>query len=104
MRQTRIYKAGRPTTGYRRGKQILIPAEVQVGDRLIGVSHQFEAENLYRVTDHQGDRFTVIYILPNGRKADGGEMCVWAFNLTLPTQEWFRAVRRKATKPSEAPR
>ena len=91
MSQARIYEAGRPTTGFRRGKKITDPAEVQVGDTLIGVSHQFKAENLYRVTDHKGDRFTVVYIEANGRKADGGEMCVWAFNLTLPGQEWFRA-------------
>ncbi len=95
MRQARIYKAGRPTTGFRRGTKITDPAEVQVGDTLIGVSHQFEAQNLYRVTNHKGDRFTVIYIKPNGSKADGGEMCVWGFDLTAPTQEWFRAVRNK---------
>lgn len=78
-----------------RGEKTTDPAEVHVGDKLICVSHQFNAENLYRVTAHNGDRFNVIYIEPNGRKADGGEMCVWAFNLTLPGQEWFRAVRRK---------
>ena len=94
MRQTRIYKAGRPTTGFRRGDKITDTAEVQVGDKLICVSHQFTAENLYRVTKHKGDRFYVIYIQPNGQKADGDEMCIWAFNLTLPGQEWFRAVRR----------
>lgn len=94
MRQTRIYKAGRPTTGFRRGEKITDPAEVKVGDKLIGVSHQFKAENLYRVTEHKGDRFHVVYIQPNGREADGDEMCVWAFNLTLPGQEWFRAERR----------
>jgi len=93
MPQTRIYQAGRPTTGFRREKKITDTAQVQVGDTLIGVSHQFKAENLYRVTDHKGDRFSVVYIHPNGRTADGGEMCVWAFNLTLPGQEWFRAER-----------
>jgi hypothetical protein len=92
-----MYKAGRPTTGFRRGKKIIDTAEVHVGDKLIGVSHQFKAENLYRVTAHKRDRFTVIYIEPNGRKADGDEMCVWEFNLTLPGQEWFRAVRQKVT-------
>jgi hypothetical protein len=91
MKQNRIYKAGRPTTSYHRGEKITDPAKVQIGDTLIGVSHQFEAENLYRVTDHKEDRFQVVYVQPNGRNADGGEMCVWAFNLTLPGQEWFRA-------------
>lgn len=90
---SRIYKAGRPTTGLRRGEKITDPAEVQVGDKLIAVSHQFKAENLYRVTEHKGDRFTVVYIQLDGRKADGDEMCVWAFNLRLPAQEWFRVVR-----------
>ncbi len=91
MKQSRIYNAGRPTTGFRRGKKIFDTAEVQVGDTLIGVSHQFQAENLYPVTDHKGDRFSVVYIHPNGRKADGDEMCIWEFNLTMPAQEWFRA-------------
>ncbi len=59
MSTNRIYTAGRPTTGFRRGKKIIDTAEVQVGDTLIGVSHQFKAENLYRVTGHKGDRFTV---------------------------------------------
>ena len=95
MKPARIYKAGRTTTGFRRGTKITDTAEVQVGDTLIGVSHQFKAENLYRVTTHKGDRFYVVYIQPNGQKADGDEMCVWAFNLTLPGQEWFRAVRSK---------
>lgn len=95
MPQTRIYKAGRPTTDFRRGTKITDTAEVQVGDTLICVSHQFKAENLYRVTTHKGDRFSVVYIQPDGQKADGGEMCVWAFNLTLPAQEWFRAVQQK---------
>ena len=93
MRQSRIYKAGRPTTGFRRGEKITDPTEVHVGDKLIALSHKFKAENLYRVTDHKGDRFTVIYIEPDGRKADGGEMCVWGFDLTGPGEEWFRAVQ-----------
>jgi hypothetical protein len=90
---SRIYKAGRPTTGFRRGQKITDTAEVHVGDKLIGVSHQFKAQNLYLVTAQMKDRFLVVYIKPNGRKADGDEMCIWAFNLTLPGQEWFRAVR-----------
>jgi hypothetical protein len=93
MKPNRIYKAGRPTTGFRRGEKIAAPSEVQIGDDLIGVSHQFSAENLYRVTGQKADRFHVVYIQPDGQKADGGEMCVWAFNLTLPGEEWFRAAR-----------
>ena len=69
MKPARIHKAGRPTTGFRRGTKITDPAEVQVGDTLIGVSHQFKAENLYRVTTHKGDRFYVVYVQPNGQKA-----------------------------------
>jgi len=92
MIENRIYKAGRPTTGFRRGEKITDPAEVQVGEMLIGVSHQFQAQNLYRVTEHKGDRFYVVYVQLNGRKADGDAMCVWQFNLTLPGEEWFRAV------------
>ena len=95
MKPTRIYQAGRPTTGFRQGTKITDTAEVQVGDTLIGVSHQFKAENLYRVTTHKGDRFYVVYIQPNGQKADGDEICIWAFNLALPAQEWFRAVQQK---------
>jgi hypothetical protein len=78
MKQNRIYKAGRLTTGFHRGEKITDPTEVLIGDKLIGVSHQFQAENLYQVTDHKKDCFQVVYIQPNGRKADGGKMCVWA--------------------------
>jgi hypothetical protein len=92
MTQARIYEAGRPTTGYCRGEKIADPGEVQIGDTLIGLSHQFRTENLYRVTGHKGDRFSVAYINPNGQKADGGEMCVWGFNLTGPGEEWLQAV------------
>jgi hypothetical protein len=92
MKPTRIYKAGRPTTGFRRGEKITDPAEVHVGDKLIALSHRFKAENLYRVTAHKGDRFYVVYIQPDGRNADGGEMCVWGFDLTAAREEWFRAV------------
>jgi len=45
----RIYAKGRPTTGWRKDERITSPQQVKPGDVLIGVNHQFEAENLYVV-------------------------------------------------------
>ncbi len=91
----RVYGAGRPTTGFRRGRQIRDPSEVQVGDILIGLSHQFKSQNLYRVTRTKLDRFFVVYVKPDGSECLGeiGEMCIWGFDLSEESKEWFRAAR-----------
>jgi hypothetical protein len=100
----RVYSAGRPTTGFRRGRRIRDPFEVQVGDVLIGLSHQFRAQNLFRVTKVGLGRFYVVYINPDGTERIGeiGEMCVWGLELARKSKEWFRAVPCAAGKRGTA--
>ena len=43
------FRAGRPTVGWTRGKQITASDQVKPGDVLIAVSYQFQAVNLVRV-------------------------------------------------------
>jgi hypothetical protein len=46
MVQRRIYKQGRSTAGWTRGKRILDIAEIKTGDVVIAVNDQFKSENL----------------------------------------------------------
>ena len=45
----RVYENGRSTIGWRKGNRIKSIKQVKIGDVLIGVSHQFKAENMYLV-------------------------------------------------------
>jgi hypothetical protein len=92
------YKAGRPTTGWSRGKQITASDQVKPGDVLIAVSHQFRAVNLVRVVKREG------VLLPHGfdfhyvdnrtlRHSDGGTMFCHDFELAGPWYAYYRARR-----------
>lgn len=49
MKAERTYKAGRETTGWRKGERVTSLAQLRAGDILIKDSHQFKATNLVRV-------------------------------------------------------
>lgn len=96
---TRTYEKGRPTTGWRKGKRITSPEQVKPGDVLIGVSHQFKAENLYLVmpspyppTPHDDQGFYVRYAKPDlsPEFPDFQPQWVWGFMLAA-SSEWFNA-------------
>ena len=97
----RTYEQGRPTTGWRKGKRITSPEQVQPGDALIGVSHQFEAENLYVVipspnTPSNGQGFCVRYAKPDLTPIcpDFPVQWVWDFQLAGPN-EWYKGRRHE---------
>jgi hypothetical protein len=101
----RTYEKGRPTTGWRKDQRITSPEQVQLGDVLIGVSHQFKAENLYLViptphppTPHDDQGFYVRYARPDlsPEFADFQPQWVWEFMLAGP-DEWYRGIRREPT-------
>jgi hypothetical protein len=96
---SRTYANGRPTTGWRKGRRITGPEQVKPGDVLIGVSHQFKAENLYLVIPspcppcpHYGQGFYVRYALPDlsPEFPDFQPQWVWDFML-IGENEWYRA-------------
>lgn len=98
---TRTYARGRPTTGWREGKSITSPEQVKPGDVLIGVSHQFKAENLYVVVPspyppapHDDQGFHVGYAQPDltPEYPDFQPQWVWEFMLARP-YEWYGAER-----------
>ena len=98
----RTYERGRPTTGWRQGNRITSPEQVKPGDVLIGVSHQFKAENLYLVipspdppTPHDDQGFYVRYAKPDltPEYPDFQPQWVWEFTLAGPT-EWYKAERK----------
>lgn len=95
----RIYKLGRPTTGWARGKQITDASQVKPGDVLIAVSHAFKAVNLVRVVQRD-------HPLPAGfnfeyadcrtlRDSDGGTMFCHNFELAGPQYAYYRAIDRR---------
>lgn len=103
----RTYAKGRPTTGWRKGKRITSPKQVKPGDVLIGVSHQFEAENLYLViaspcppTPHDGQGFYVRYTQPDltPTHTDFQPQWVWEFMLAGP-DEWYKGIPRGRRTP-----
>lgn len=92
----RIYEQGRSTEGWERGELVKEVSQVNVNDVLIGVSHQFEAENLYRVAEVHDDKFYVVYVAVDGKSPAQysevqGLMCVWHFELNWESKEWFFA-------------
>jgi hypothetical protein len=46
----RLYRKGRPTKAWAKGERVRSLADVQPGDYLISVCHQFKSENLLIVT------------------------------------------------------
>ena len=97
----RTYKMGRSTTGWRKGNRITRPEQVKPGDVLIGVSHQFKAENLYLVIpspwppfphDDQGFyvRYAKLDLSPEF--SDFEPQWVWDFMLA-GSSEWYKAER-----------
>ena len=95
----RTYEKGRRTTGWRKGKRITSPEQVQPGDVLIGVSHQFKAENLYVVIEspfppgpHHGQGFYVRYALPDLAPEFPDFQPQWVWDFQLDGQnEWYKA-------------
>jgi hypothetical protein len=108
MEKARTYEGGRSTKGWKRGKKITQIDQVKIGDVIIGVSHQFKAENLYRVTGPEPTNFMagkileMRYIQPNGDKGDGHEMAVWPNELMDGRKEYFLATK-KPWKPDWTP-
>ena len=54
MGVNRIYPGGRSTVGWRRGRKLTAVSQIDEGMVLIGVSHDFKAENLYKVVRLRG--------------------------------------------------
>jgi hypothetical protein len=101
-RSTRIYEAGRPTTGWRRGEQITDYTQVKPGDVLIAVSHQFKAENLVRVVKRElpfPPGFDYEYVdCKTLRHSDGHTMFCWNFELAGPQHAYYRALDRRPVR------
>jgi hypothetical protein len=94
----RTYEKGRPTTGWRKGKRITSPQQVKPGDVLIGVNHQFEAENLYLVvpsghpkTAHHYQGFYVRYSQPDLTRTNTDFQPQWIWDFQLAHDVWFTA-------------
>ena len=96
----RTYEKGRPTTGWRKGERITSAHQVNPGDVLIGVNHQFMAENRYLVipsphpqSSHQDQGFHVQYIKPDLSPTDTDFQPQWVWNFDLSGQrEMFRGI------------
>jgi len=108
----RTYAKGRPTNGWERGELITTLADLQPGDVLIRVSHQFQAENLIRVvplpegfSPINSDRgFYYEYVdCRNCERSDGSLMFCWDWEFTdhpaAPrlASEIYRAIDRRAS-------
>jgi hypothetical protein len=95
----RTYKKGRPTTGWYKVERITSPEQVKPGDVLIGVNHQFKAENLYLVISSphpqspQHDQgFYVRYVQPDLTPTPTDFQPLWIWGFQLEEDEWFQAM------------
>ena len=92
-RRVRAYQRGRPTDGWLLGDRLTSVDQAKAGDVLIGITHHFKAENLYRVLDVQAELFHACYVEPDGvtpSGSDGGLItAVWGFQLAQ--EEWYKA-------------
>lgn len=107
----RTYEKGRSTEGWEKGEPILKVSDVKPGDVLIGVSHQFKAENLYRVMEERNDfmagqGFNVKYVTPDlTHDLPDGQTLQWVWHHELGADDkatghnWFRAVELPRTLP-----
>lgn len=103
----RCIVGGRETTGYTKGKRVLKPLDVNVGDLLIVDSHAFQATNIVVVAprpagfmgdDYPHKKFYVMYRDSEGDVTTGLQ-CVWEGpELTGESASYYHAVRVK--KPS----
>ena len=109
--QKRIYKKGRPTTGWQRGKLVRKLSEIKIGDVLIAVGDQFGTENLVKVVPQPkgwikistSPKVNIAYARPSGRiwgKTDGNDgfiMCLWDFELKTKRSDgrhrYFKAIK-----------
>jgi hypothetical protein len=107
--QKRIYKKGRPTTGWLRGKLVRKLSDIKVGDILISVCDQFESENLVKVMPlpkgwrKNPSNTQLAYANVNGRKMgpnDGNNgllFCLWGFELKTKRSDggrrFFKAIK-----------
>ena len=65
MKSDRTYKAGRETTGWRKGERVTRVEQVKVGMMLIMDSHQFKATNLVKVAATSSVGFDYQYANPD---------------------------------------
>jgi hypothetical protein len=96
----RIYDKGRPTTGWHKGERITRPEQMKTNDVLIGVSHQFKAENLYVAipspdpeSPHQDDGFYVRYAQPDLKPTHTDFQPQWVWIFELEQNDWYKAVQ-----------
>jgi len=78
---TRIYEGGRDTGRWTRGEKITSMTDIEVGDVLYEVSHQWSADNLIRVTGRStvhADSFYARHLNADLSSA-GHEWLLWAF-------------------------
>jgi hypothetical protein len=95
----RIYAKGRPTTGWRKDERITSPQQVKPGNVLIGVNHQFEAENLYVVipsphppSPHDDEGFYVRNAQPDLTLTPTDFQPQWIWGFQLSQDEWFKSI------------
>lgn len=106
----RTYDKGRSTEGWEKGAPVRDAFHIKPGTVIIGVSHQFKAENLYKVVpkpkDYQdmgpGEGFYVKYVETDGvtpHRYDGERLqWVWAAELD-DSLTWFIADKLPCTLP-----
>ena len=75
----RTYDKGRSTTGWCKGQRIATADQVKANDVLIGINHQFGAENLfvvisspYPASPHKDEGFYVRYTQPDSEADPDG--------------------------------
>lgn len=102
-------RVGRPITGWRRGREIKLPTDVQVGDVLIYDSRQFSATNLIRVKKlrvlQPGDPVTGFYwkyVSPDLTFEEPAPIdCALAWYWEIARGGFYKAVRNRRLNAEE---
>lgn len=92
-----------PIHGWEQGEKIRDIANVKVGDLMLEVSHQFQAQNMVRITslskrDFQKDEICYgIFVNPdmtsNPRMGGDAEMAIWQSDFRHPLREYFAVTK-----------
>ena len=104
MGVNRIYPGGRSTVGWRRGRKLTAVSQIKESMTLIGVSHQFRAENLVKVVSLRGrtpllkktvpETADIRYVNPNLTIAGPEQMSITDCDFTdawMRSREWIVA-------------
>lgn len=93
MSGARQYLGGLPFEGWKRGPKIWRLDQLEVGNVLISVSHQYRTESLIKVVEVKPNGYYCLPLDADLKPADRTRIFCWDFDVASESHECFLAVR-----------